>query len=579
MKIRKILSTFLAGTCLLGANIILTPSAKAAIQEKTPEQWAAESITETYAPNREITGAYDKTLAIKCQNGIFVGYLDDDVLTFKGIPYATQPVGKLRWKKPEPPAKSNKVFEALHSGKTPVQPGNDIVGTSEAYASGEDCLTLNVFVNKNSTTKKKPVMVWIHGGAYTSGSTAQPLYNGKNLITNNPDVILVTTTYRLGVLGFANFADIKGGNNYPDINLGTLDQIAALKWVKNNIAAFGGDPDCVTVFGESAGGGSISILCIHPKAKGLFRRAIIQSGAVSHCMPEKESTFPVNALAKHFNAKNMDDLVAIPPQELSDYWAKYCGSTANFVVAEKKTVSDNPFDLWKKGRTKNIEILQGAMANEWRLFVSMFGTKEFFDAHNKFVIDSLYKDGKSKKYTETCNKYRTLLKQRYGEKWADTEFISDQFFVTPMFYQAKQHSKNGGKGYVYVMNQPSDLPEMKACHGTDLFFVFGNFDGQMVNGTVEQQELSAAIQKMWVSFAKTGNPSTQEHSWPQYDEKKQPVMMIGTDMHIENNPDAERRALTEKMWDFNPAYRYSKTLAYTTTETIKANPQLVTTKK
>jgi len=169
------------------------------------------------------------------------------------------------------------------------------------------------------------------------------------------------------------------------------------------------------------------------------------------------------------------------------------------------------------------------------------------------------------------------MKQRFG-KWADTEFISDHFFVTGMRYQALQHAKNGGKSYVYVMDQPMDIPDLKAAHGTDIFHIFGNFDGQMVKGTVQEQQLAATMQRMWVNFAKTGDPSTPEYKWPQYDEKKRATMILGPEIHVENDPARERREFTDKMWKLNPAYRYPKTLAQTTVATMQAHPELLQAK-
>jgi len=581
MKAKNILVSLITGACLFGMSTTMASNLNKPniIKEKSPAQWASEHVREEYAPNLEITGDYDKNLAVKCQNGIFVGFVNGDVLAYKGIPYATQPVGELRWKRPKPPAKSNKVFQALHNGKASIQPYDDTVTSDPFIAMGEDCLALNVFVNKNNPAKKKPVMVWIHGGAWATGSTSEPLYDGKNFVTNNPDVILVTINYRLGVLGFANFANIKGGHLYKDKNLGILDQIAALKWVKKNISAFGGDPDCVTVFGESAGGGSVSVLAIHPEAKGLFRRAIIQSGSVALTMNEKDSTIAVDSLAKYFKANNMDDLLAISANELKDYWDKYCNTTSNFVIAEQNTITNDPFKLWEKGATKHIDIMQGVLTNEWRIFSIMLGgSYDFFNAYNKTMIDCIAKDCKEKEYFEAFAKYMEILKKRYG-KWADTEFITNHYFTNGMLAQASYHARNGGKGYVYVMNQPMDLnPELKACHGMDLYFVFGNFDGKMMRGTVPQQELAANVQKMWVNFAKTGNPSTDEYKWPEYTEKERATMIIGPEIYVENDPDRERRELTEKMRKYNHAYRYPTTLTQATVITMQAHPELLKSK-
>ena len=205
-----------------------------------------------YGENKPVTGDnYDKSLAVKCVNGTFVGKKNDNVIAYKDIPFVgRQPVGELRRKAPSDYVKDNGVYEAYYYGKAPVQATGDIAAE---YGTGEDCLYLNIWKADDDTTKK-PVMVWIYGGAFEVGGTTDPQYDCHNLVKENPEVIFVTIAYRLSFFGFLHLSHLPDGKDYPDAqNLGLLDQLAALKWVHENISNFGGDPDNVTVWGESAG--------------------------------------------------------------------------------------------------------------------------------------------------------------------------------------------------------------------------------------------------------------------------------------------------------------------------------------
>ena len=212
--------------------------------------------------NKKITdGNYDKSLAVKCVNGTFVGKKTENVIAYKGIPFVgKQPVGNLRWKAPVDVTPNEGVYEAYNYGKAPFQAAGDPAGE---YGQSEDCLYLNVWKADETSERKKPVMVWIYGGGFEVGGTTDPQYDCQNLVQENPDVIFVTITYRLAAYGFLHLSHLPDGKDYPDAqNLGTLDQLMALKWVHNNIAAFGGDPDNVTIWGESAGGSSCSLLAL-----------------------------------------------------------------------------------------------------------------------------------------------------------------------------------------------------------------------------------------------------------------------------------------------------------------------------
>ena len=273
-------------------------------------------IRASFGVNNCITDGYDETLAVKCHNGIFVGKQNDGIISFRGIPFAKSPVGELRWKAPVAPEDSESVFEAYYNGKTPIQTEWKTAQASY-YPQGEDCLYLNVWTNPADERRDKTVMVFFHGGSYGWGGTADPMYDGAALVRKQPDIILVTVGYRTGLMGFVDFSSVEGGETFPDApNLGLLDQLEGLRWVQNNIAAFGGNPQNVTIFGESAGGGSVSLLPIIPEAKGLFRRVIAQSGSVALTFSKEECRDFTDRLMRESKAESMSDLMKLSEEEL-----------------------------------------------------------------------------------------------------------------------------------------------------------------------------------------------------------------------------------------------------------------------
>ena len=274
-------------------------------------------IREAWGENRAAEEPYDPALAAVCANGTFLGTRKGQVLCFRGIPFACPPVGELRWKKPQPAPDRGGVYEARYNGRSPIQTEWPSERASY-YPQGEDCLYLNVWTAE-PRGEKKTVMVFIHGGSYGWGGTADPLYDGENLVRAHPEVVLVTIAYRVGIAGFVDFSGVPGGEAYPDApNLGLWDQIEALRWIRRNIAAFGGDPDKVTIFGESAGGGSVSLLPFIPEAKGLFRRVIAESGSVALTYSREECRDFTRRLMKAAGADTMRDLLELTEEELAE---------------------------------------------------------------------------------------------------------------------------------------------------------------------------------------------------------------------------------------------------------------------
>jgi len=421
-------------------------------------------------------------------------------------------------------------------------------------------------------------MVWIHGGAYQSGGNSSPNINGQNFVTNNSDVILVVINYRLGIMGFIDFSNIKGGEDYPHVNLGIYDQIAALKWIKKNIEAFGGDTERITIFGESAGGGSVSALAVMKEAKGLFKRVIAQSGSVSFCTANKSSTVPADKLAQAFGAKNMDELLAIPEDKLIEYLQTHTKPDYNFMVMDGHIFEKDPFELWEEGGTKDLDIMQGVMADEWRIFNIIFQPKEFFDLLNKDAANRLYESGNDG-YRKLYSDYLKHISKTGDSAWQGCGFMSDFYFGYGMFRLAAAHAKNGGRGYVYIMDKQCGIPDLKAAHSSDVFYVFGNFVADIVKNTAENREFSRQIQKMWTNFAKTGDPSTEDIQWQQYDNTSHSTMMLGLNTRCENDPESKRRILLEKMGKENPQFCHIKTVTDMERDAIEHYPRCINLNK
>ncbi len=512
-----------------------------------------------YAPNREITGAYDKSAAAVCENGIFVGERKNDVIAYRGIPYAQQPMGKLRWKAPLAPMPSKKVYEAFHFGKSCIQT-IDHEEKASLYEQGEDCLTLCVYRNASDPETRKPVLVFIHGGGYNLGGTSDPTYDGINFVTQNPDAILVVITYRFGMMGYVNFLQMPDGKEYSDaLNLGQLDQIAALKWVNRNIAAFGGDPDRVTIFGESAGGGSVSSLVLSPEARKYFRRAIPMSGVANYVQDRTDGQGLTEAMKTRFGAKNVADLVKVDADSLADFWREEGIRFCNFPTRDGVILPVDPIAAWTDPALKDIEVMQGVTRNEWRYFIAVFGYEvEFFRDFNRHFYD-LLADGAPAEYRADAERLLKVLEKTYGKDWALAEFISGHVFRAGQMFQALAHARNGGKEFFYRIDKMNsgECHELRgADHGVELPYLFGNLGDEDAPDTEANRRYARMLQRMWVNFAKTGNPSLPGIEWPVFDDKTLKVMILGSeDAHVEANPEADRTILEQRLIVENPKFK------------------------
>ncbi|MCR5624129.1 MAG: carboxylesterase family protein [Lachnospiraceae bacterium] len=513
---------------------------------------------EEYVKNFKLTGkmyaeelekCIENKTAIKCNNGIFVGKENEDVVSFKGVPYAAPPVGELRWKNPKETEDSEDIFEAFYFGKSPIQtewPSE----TGSYYEKGEDCLYLNVWVNKKNIFDNKTVMVFFHGGAFGWGGTSDPLYDGTNLVKKYDDIILVTVGYRVGLMGFVDFTGIDGCEDFKTGgNLGVLDQICALKWIQRNIAAFGGNPKNVTIFGESAGGGSVSLLPIMEEAKGLFKRVIAESGSVALSFSKEQCERLNKMLVRKTKCKSMDDLMALSEDELikinedlNDY--------NNYPERDGIVIPEDLYGAYENGATKGIDLLIGTNADELRYWIREMG-------YDKKVVSGLevYKatmhigiENDVRKLSEDEAALLNMFFEKQKEKnpkkiWAITEFYNEMLFRLPAIKQAESHAHNNGNAYMYYWTQQGEDKVLGACHAMELSYVFGNLDEKIYTGNLVNKELAEVVHEMWVNFARTGNPSTTHYEWKKYDAENRHTMLLGKKIGLTKDPKSEQRKL------------------------------------
>ncbi len=509
-------------------------------------------IRESYGKNSVITGEYDSELSAVCRNGIFVGAKAGNVCSFRGIPFAKPPVGRLRWKAPEPVDDCDSVYEAYYNGKSPIQtewPSEQ----ASYYPRSEDCLYLNVWKNLSDTSSDKPVMVFLHGGSYGWGGTADPMYDGKAFVSKHPDIILVTVGYRVGLMGFVDLSYFEGGEAYPDApNLGILDQIEALRWIQKNISAFGGNPGNVTVFGESAGGGSVSLLPVIPQAKGLFRRVIAESGSVALTFSKEECREFSKRLMSAAHTKSVKKLLSLSEAELLKINEKV-NDYNNFPQRDGRLIPLNPYDSYQNGDTTDIDILIGTNSEEMNYWIGEVGgvIPYSFSMSVKFENDMKKISAHEKKRVDL---FMSAVKG--NNTWKMSRFYDELMFRLPAVTQAELHSKNGGNAYMYYWTVPSSLPMRNACHAVELAYVFGNLEETIYTGEVADEALSDTVMQMWTNFARTGNPSTDSLVWEPYTGKNRATMKITRNPHIQYDLLSRRRTLLSPLLRhmLNPSY-------------------------
>jgi len=459
------------------------------------------------------------------------------VRTYKGIRYAAPPVGELRWKPPQPVAGWTTVQACTEFGPTCPQkpyPAGSIYA-QPLQPQSEDCLFLNVWTAAEKADEKRPVMVWIHGGALTRGSGSLDVYDGTRLAERG--VVLVTLNYRLGPLGFLSHPALSAESSHGSSgNYGVLDQIAALQWVQRNIAAFGGDPKNVTIFGESAGSWSVCSLVATPLASGLFQRAIGQSGGcfapMQHLKEARNGNVPAEKLGENL-AKNLgcagtgDVLAAMrvkTPEELLDAAAKDPAQARIRGIVDGWIFPDEIHDLYAAGKQNPVSVLVGSNADEATAFVGPTGPSTVA------VVLALAKG----KYGGSVDAF--LKAYPVGnDAEARAAFLHsarDEIFTWEMRTWAKLMRQAKMPAYLYFFTRVPPRPDSEtlgAYHAAEIPYVFDNLAKLPWKSEPADEQLADAMASAWVRFAKTGDPNGGTlPKWDVYDAEAAPFLEFGT---------------------------------------------------
>ncbi|UQI45461.1 carboxylesterase family protein [Streptomyces sp. HU2014] len=489
------------------------------------------------------TGVQVRTTA-----GTVAGLRDGEGLAvFRGVPFARPPVGTLRFAAPRPPLPWAGVRDAAAFGPSVPQSGPAPV---PGPAAGENWLTVNVWSPDPGGGAGLPVLVWIHGGAYAAGSAADPLYDAA-LLARQGGLVVVTLNYRVGAEGFAALEDAPA-------NRGLLDQIAALRWVRENIRGFGGDPDRVTVCGQSAGAGSIASLLAAPPARGLFRRAIAQSVPGLYFTPALAADIAA-VLAGRVDAKpTVESLSAVAPQRLADAagaltmeltghvgrWGRAARGAALFApVVDGDLVPDVPWRAVRDGRAADVELMVCHTRDEFRLFMVMTGRLGGITEEEATAALRAFAPGPGGEHA-----YRESFPGASAGALFETVY-ADALFRMPSLRLAEAHSAAGGPAYLAELcgRSPALGGALGACHSLDVPLLFGTFGSPAGRGLLGEGAPSAGtvafadgLRRAWTAFAHDGDPG-----WPAYEPGRRLTRLLGPASTTAPYPEETSR----RIWD------------------------------
>ena len=505
--------------CLAGCSDTTDPAADAAATiDSGPAGEAGGDVGVN--PDGSTTGDEVTTDTGKVKGTLKTGYRE-----FLGIPYAQPPVGDLRWKAPQPAKAWTTALATTKLG--PSCPQIPVVGLGVPNDYAEDCLTLNVWTPHPAPAKAAPVMVWIHGGGFIMGGAAAATYDGGKIATRT-GTVLVSLNYRLGPLGFLAHSSLGEGSG----NFGILDQQAALQWVQKNIAAFGGDPKNVTIFGESAGSISVGVHQGSPGSKGLFHRAVMESGGLGETLTTKtkaetqgkELVTKLSCAAasdplKCLRGKKADDVVNALPLKKGFFF----GAGASWgPTIDGKVLPDQPMKMVQDGKANKVPVMLGTNQDEGTLFLFLAGLMGLTSAQYTATVTLIF----GLKTADVLKEYPVASYTSPALALAD--LLADLAFICPTRRSARALTAAGQSAYVYhftVKPSFSLLAWLGAYHSAEIPFVFGN----ATKFTKEEEALSGKMMGFWTTFASSGDPNDPKSStlWPKYDKTSDQHQVLG----------------------------------------------------
>ncbi len=481
---------------------------------------------------------------VRTTSGPVRGVVRDDIHVFRSIPYAAPPVGERRFRPPVPVAPWTDPRDAGRFGPVAPQlpsPLEAALGAPDPVVDEAECLTLSIYT-PGLDGAERPVLFWIHGGAFVSGTGGSPIYDGRRFATHG-DVVVVSINYRLGAFGFLHLDEIFGEAVAGSGNAGILDQVLALEWVRDNIAAFGGDPGRVTIFGESAGGMSVGTLLALPAAQGLFHQAIVQSGGGSFVHSREQATAIARTVLAEVGATTLAELEAVPTDVLLEAQGKALAAVARIElpfmpVVDGSVLPQPPID-GVRGGSGAVPTMIGTTKDEMTLFTQLdLGLGEIDGTAVSRALEASFGD----RAEEVGAAYHSLVPSDVPSDVL-TAVATDRVFRIPAIRLAE-----AGLGtrptymYLFAWETPVFGGKLKSCHALELPFMWDAIDkpglSVLTGDGPERQGIADVMHAAWISFARTGDPG-----WPAYDADRRATQVFDTTSEVVDDPMGAQREL------------------------------------